>query len=64
MQAYVERLQVELVAKDKDIKRLEDNLGYLRLEHSKLREVVAVLEAASNGISKVITYFSYHITRK
>jgi hypothetical protein len=34
-------LQVDLKAKDNDIKRLEDNLGYLRLEHSKLREEVA-----------------------
>lgn len=37
----IEKLQVELSAKDNDIKRLEDNLGYLRLEHSKLREEVA-----------------------
>jgi len=41
LQAYVERLQVELAAKDNDIKHLEDNLGYLRLEHSKLREEIA-----------------------
>jgi hypothetical protein len=34
-------LQVELKAKDNDIKRLEDNLGYLRLEHPKLQEEVA-----------------------
>jgi hypothetical protein len=32
---------IELAAEDKDIKRLEDTLGYLKLEHSKLREEVA-----------------------
>jgi chromosome segregation ATPase len=41
LQAHVERLQIELKAKDNGIKRLEDNLGHLRLEHSKLREEVA-----------------------
>jgi len=54
LQAYVERLLIELKAKDNDIKRLEDNLGYLRLEHSKLREEVAapltrLLTAAAEG---------------
>ena len=54
LQTQVERLQIELTAKDSDVKRLEDNLGYLRLEHSKLREEIAapltrLLTAATEG---------------
>jgi len=41
LRLQVERLQAEATAKDNDIKRLEDDLGYLRHEHSKLREDVA-----------------------
>ena len=64
LQAYVERLQIELAAKDKDIKRLEDNLGYLRLEHSKLREEIAapltrLLTAATTDENKAKKWWQF-----
>jgi len=68
LQAYVERLQIELKAKDNDIKRLEDNLGYLRLEHSKLREDIAapltrLLTASTkeNAVKKWWQFWKRHV---
>ena len=41
LQIQIGRLKVELSAKDNDVKRIEDNLGYSQHEHSKLMEEVA-----------------------
>lgn len=54
LQVQIGRLEVELSAKDNDVKRLEDNLGYLWHENSKLIEEVAapltrLLTAATEG---------------